>query len=325
MLVACHPLWVSWSISSHDLPLVAFGRLPFTLVACHISNAGCLHHIFSVRANKELVKDVWTCTTLTSSTYKTRHPDDTDDPEVVCGSSEDEAEGLEEILGVSRHLQKPPQPEPTPEPTPTPSSAPTEEEGVIRVQKKDLKRAQGILKDILAGRKVRAASGASCDDVPFEVPTVEAGDKGCDLCHQSFSSTRALRHHMKTHTGETGWVCEKCGKILSTKAMLDLHMASCGKKDKQHNCQSCNKGYTTKQALMAHLKAKHGPAPTAEELTCPTCGKVFRLIKTMIEHLATHKGPYPCPVEGCDDGPFSLPKCLNRHLAKKHGFAARKQ
>ena len=297
----------------------------FELVACHISDAGHLHRIFSVCANKELIKDVLTCTALTSSTYKTRHPDDTDDPEAVGGSSEDEAEGLEEILGVSRCLQKPPQPEPTPEPTPTPSSAPTEEEGVIKVQKKDLKRAQGILKDILAGRKVRAASGASCDEVPFEVPTVEAGHKDCNLCHQSFSLTRALRHHMKTHTGETGWVCEKCGKILSTKAMLDLHMASCGKKDKQHNCQSCNKGYTTKQALMAHLKAKHRPAPTAEELTCPTCGKVFKLIKTMREHLATHKGPYPCPVEGCDERPFSLPKCLNRHLAEKHGFAAHKQ
>ena len=324
-MVACHPSWVLRLISRHDLSLVASGHLPFKLVACHISNAGRLCRIFSVHANKELVKDVLTCTALTLSTYKTHHPDDTDDPEEVGGSSEDEAEGLEEILGVSHHLQKPPQPEPVPEPTPIPSSASTEEEGVIKVQKKDLKRAQSILKDILAGRKVRAASGASCDDVPFEVSTVEAGDKDCNLCHQSFSSTRALRHHIKTHTGETGWVCDKCAKILSTKAMLDLHTASCGKRDKQHNCQSCNKGYTTKQALMAHLKAKHGPVPTVEELTCPTCGKVFRLIKTMREHLATHKGPYPCPVEGCDDRPFSLPKHLNRHLAKKHGFAACKQ
>ena len=121
---------------------------------------------------------------------------------------------------MSHHPQKPPQPEPTPEPTPTPSSAPTKEEGVIKVQKKDLKRAQGILKDILAGRKVRAASGASCDEVPFEVPTVEAGDKDCNLCHQSFSLTRALRHHMKTHTGEKGCVCEKCGKICPPRQCL---------------------------------------------------------------------------------------------------------
>ena len=118
MLVACHPSWVLWSISSRDLPLVAFGPWPFELVTCHISDAGRLHRIFSVRANKELVKDILTCTALTPSTYKTRHPDDTDDPEVVGGSSEDEAEGLEEILGVSRRLQKPSQPEPTLEPTP---------------------------------------------------------------------------------------------------------------------------------------------------------------------------------------------------------------
>ena len=106
-MVACHPLWVLQSISSHDLPLVTFGCLPFKLVTCHISDAGRLRHIFSVHANKELVKDVLTCAALTPSTYKTRHPDDTDDPEEVGGSSEDEAEGLEEILGVSCHLQKP--------------------------------------------------------------------------------------------------------------------------------------------------------------------------------------------------------------------------
>ena len=60
-------------------------------------------------------------------------------------SSEDEAEGMEDILGVSRRLDKPSQTEPLP-----PELAVPEEEGMIRVPKKDLKRAQGILKDILA-------------------------------------------------------------------------------------------------------------------------------------------------------------------------------
>ena len=54
----------------------------------------------SVRANEELVKDVLTCTALTPSTYKAWHPDDMDDPDAVGGSSEDETEGMEEVLGV---------------------------------------------------------------------------------------------------------------------------------------------------------------------------------------------------------------------------------
>ena len=230
---------------------------------------------------------------------------------------------MEEVLGISRRLQRPAGPEPSPAP-PSPPSAPTEER-VIRVQKKDLKRAQGILGDILVGRKVRAVSGASCEDVPFRLPTVQAGNRDCSLCHQSFASMKALKHHLKTHTGDTGWSCEVCGKVLSTKLMLELHTASCGKGTKQHNCKECGKGYTTKQALVAHLKAKHRPPPTQEELTCSTCGKLFKVLKTVREHLAIHKGPYPYPVEGCGEGPYSLPKCLNRHLADKHGFTARKQ
>ena len=271
------------------------------------------------------MKDVLTCTQLTPSTYKSHHPEDTDDPDTVVGSSEDEAEGLEEIPGVAHHLLKPLQPDPTPEPPSPPTPSPAEEEGMIRVQKRDLKRAQSILKDILAGRKTRAGSGASCEDVPFRVPIVEAGDRDCSLCHQSFSSTKALRHHMKTHMGETGWVCKKCSKVLLTRAMLDLHVAGCGKPDKQHNCQACGRGYTTKQTLVAHIKAKHCPPPTTKELTCPVCEKVFKALKTMREHVATHKGPFSCLVEGCTDGLFSLPKWLNRHLAERHGFSALKQ
>ena len=127
---------------------------------------------------------------------------------------------------------------------------------------------------------------------------------------------------MKTHTGDTGWSCDWCGKVLASRVMHDLHMKGCGQ-EKGHWCQECYRGYTTKQALVAHLKAKHGPPPTVEQLTCPTCSKVFKLIKTMCKHMASHKGPFYCRVEGCSAGPFSLPKCLNRHMEEKHSFSAR--
>ena len=168
------------------------------------------------------------------------------------------------------------------------------------------------------------STGASSQDVPFEVPNVQPGETDCQLCHQSFKSTRSLKHHMKTHTGDTGCSCSRCSKILSSRAMLDLHLKSCGQ-EKGHWCKECNRGYTTKQALVAHLKAKHGPAPTVEELTCPTCGKVFQIIKTVTEHMVTYKGPFHSRVEGCEAGPFSLPKRMNHYMEEKHGFSARKE
>ena len=206
-----------------------------------------------------------------------------------------------EVLGISRRLQKP-GPSPAESSTAklgpvTPSDPVTpavpEEEGIIQVKRKDLRRAEGILKDILVEKRVRMSTGASCQDVPFEVPIIQPVERDCQLCCQSVKSTQRLKHHMKTHTGETGWSCSRCSKIFASRAMRDLHLKSCGQ-EKGHWCQECSKGYTTKQALVAHLKAKHGPAPSVEELTCPTYGKIFNIVKTMQEHLATHKGPFHC-------------------------------
>ena len=243
-----------------------------------------LVYLLLVRANRELVKDVLTCRPLENSVYKSRHPNDTDDPDTVGMSSEDEAEGMGDILGVSRRLNKPPRAGPS-----LPEPPVLEEEGMIKVPKWDLKRAQGILKDILDGRRV-CITGATWEEVPFKVPEVQAGNTNCELCQQSFRSTHSLCCHMKTHTGDTGWSCDQCGKVLASRTMSELHQKGCGQ-EKGHWCQTCKKGYTTKQALVAHLKVKHGPAPTVEQLTCPTCSKVFKLVKTMHEHMASHKGP----------------------------------
>ena len=168
-LVTCLPLWVSSLV-------LCLWWVRLLVVACHSERSLATHFhqllvcLLSVQANKELVKDVLTCRPLESSVYKACHPDDTDDPDAVGVSSEDEAEGMEDILGVTRRLNKPSPPE-----SPQPSPAVPEEEGMIRVSKKDLKRAQGISKDILAGKKVHASTGATHEDVPFEVPVVKAG------------------------------------------------------------------------------------------------------------------------------------------------------
>ena len=273
-----------------------------------------------MRADVNLVKDVLNCHPLVPSLYKSCHSDDTDEPNDVGGSSEDEVEGIEEVLGVTRRLYKPLPAQPSPA---QPSPEAPEDRDTVRVPRRDLKRMAKLLQDLSVGKKVKLPVSTSREEVPFTVPDVMAGETDCALCHQAFKSTWSLRRHMKTHTGETGYSCQ-CGKVLASRIMLDLHQKSCGR-DKSHWCKACNLGYTTKQALVHHLKAKHGPAPTKEELTCATCSKEFKLVKTMREHLASHKGPFYCRVPGCSSGPFSLPKRLNRHMAKKHNFAAHRE
>ena len=51
---------------------------------------------------KDLVKDVMVCGDVLMSTYKTRHPDDTDDPQDVGLSSDDEVTGMGAEIGISR-------------------------------------------------------------------------------------------------------------------------------------------------------------------------------------------------------------------------------
>ena len=263
-----------------------------------------------MRADANLAKDVLTCHPLVPSLYKSHHPDYTDEPNNVGGSSEDEVEGMEEVLGITRRLYKP---SPTqPYPAQPSNEAPEDRDTVAK-----------LLQDLSAGKRVKLPASTNREEVPFTVPDVMAGETNCALCHQTFKSTRSLRRHIKTHTGETGYSCQ-CGKVLASRVMLDLHQKSC-RWDKSHWCKACNLGYTTKQALVHHLKAKHGPAPTKAELTCATCSKEFKLVKTMWEHMASHKDLFYCHIPGCGVGPFSLPKQLNQHMAEKHDFAAHKE
>ena len=169
-----------------------------------------------MRADINLVKDVLTCHPLVPSLYKHRHPDDMDEPNNVGGSSEDEAEGMEEVLGVTRRLYKPSLAQPSPaQPSPTqPSPEAPEDRDTIRVPRKDLKQVAKLLQDLSAGKKVKLPASASREEVPFAVPDIMARETDCALCHQAFKSTRSLQRHRKTHTGETGYSCQ-CGKVLA--------------------------------------------------------------------------------------------------------------
>ena len=74
--------------------LVSCGRLLY--ISCYKMVVAYI----SVR-QKDLVKDVMVCGDVLMSTYKTQHPDDMDDPQDVGLSSDDEATGMGEEIGIS--------------------------------------------------------------------------------------------------------------------------------------------------------------------------------------------------------------------------------
>ena len=285
------------------------------------------------------------CSDIQMSAYKQRHLDDTDEPQDVGLSSEDEIAGMAEQVGVSRRIMtqspgaptssrgKAPSSAPVGEPTgnPAPAPQPSLPEGCVKLGLDEVVICKGILRGIKRGAELAlrgnlpanfSAGLATAGDVPFQLDPRSEDDVYCPLCKKDLPNPRALRHHLRIHQGKTRNICKKCGKHLASKKMMAMHEVSCGSTEYKHNCASCGKGYHSKQALLQHLKIHQGQAPV-EDRTCPDCREVFNLVKTMREHRAVHRGPYPCPVKGCPAF-FSLPKRHNRHLRERHGFDAKR-
>ena len=294
--------------------------------------------VFSVH-QKDLVKDVTICRDIHMSAYKLRHLDDSEDPPDVGLSSEDEATGMEEIIGVAHRvtLSRPSPAQPasaqlTSQPTrpAMPPGDPSVPEGCVKLASDEVVIKKAVLRGIKRGAELAlkgqapasfSLGQATAGDIPFEVPTLAPHQVHCNICRKDLPTPKALRHHLRAHKGMTHYLCPKCGKHLTSGRTWDMHKESCGSADFGQNCWECGKGYHQKQSLVEHLKAKHQLASSAANRTCSECGVVFNLLKTMREHRAVHRGPFPCSVEGCKEE-FSLPKWLNRYLREKHSYNA---
>ena len=267
--------------------------------------------VFSVH-QKDLVKDVTICQDICMSAYKLRYLDNSEDPPDVGLSSEDQATGMEEIIGIAHRVTLS-RPSPASAPStsqPTrpamPPGDPSVPKGSVKLASDEVVIKKAVLRGIKRGAELAlkgqapasfSLGQATAGDIPFEVPTPAPHQVHCDICRNDLPTPKTLRH-LRAHKGMTHYSCPKCGKHLASGRTWDMHKESCGSADFAHNCQKCGKGY--------HLKAKHQPAPSAADRTCLECGVVFNLLKTMRKHRAVHRGPFPCPVEGCKEE-LSLP------------------
>ena len=280
------------------------------------------------------------------SRHKDVSPEDSDDPQDIGLSSEEEAEDLPEAPHIRRKYHQAPGPAPPPVPEPTPpvttaSTSTTTDTATIQVPVASLEQVHAILGQIISGQspQVSTSGGSVATDPqpsgspPFTVPTPKRGEKQCKLCFRKFWATETLKRHMKTHSGNQKYICpnEGCGRKVASKRGLEVHLTTC-QKEKRLFCKKkgCTKLFATQAGLDAHKKTHKVLSPKAG--VCKGCGKDgFTRKKSLDDHYRTYSGnpdrvgPFPCPVPGCRRGsakPFTRVRNLNMHLKAEQSWGS---
>ena len=195
---------------------------------CIVNVNDCLndqHTVFSVKADDNLLKSVWECSSLKVSRWKVQHPSDTEDEQAVGLTSKDEAESLEAAPGVARHhFGGSPVPEVQPAPA-LPEHRPADDEVVVK--KRAWKHVKQQVLVLLCGEDLpEGAQAREVTKVPYKVPAVPRGETTCPVCRQVFKMHHHVTIHMGIHRGEK-FPCHKCGKVLASRRTWTEHTKAC--------------------------------------------------------------------------------------------------
>lgn len=77
----------------------------------------------------------------------------------------------------------------------------------------------------------------------------------CTVCNKNLEK-RAMKKHMRSHTGERPYICEYCRKGFSSSHALKTHIRQ-HTKEKPYVCEHCPMAFPQKVSLITHIKSKH--------------------------------------------------------------------
>uniref|UniRef100_A0A8C3XXD0 Uncharacterized protein n=1 Tax=Catharus ustulatus TaxID=91951 RepID=A0A8C3XXD0_CATUS len=105
----------------------------------------------------------------------------------------------------------------------------------------------------------------------------------CQRCPASFAHGAAYTSHLRSHTGEKPYVCEECGVSFVDRGKLNSHKRT-HTGERLFRCDVCGKHFATNEYLKCHKRCHLGAKP----YKCEVCGKTFGLRASLVQHSNVH-------------------------------------
>ncbi|KAK7085156.1 hypothetical protein SK128_002838 [Halocaridina rubra] len=115
----------------------------------------------------------------------------------------------------------------------------------------------------------------------------------CAMCGKVLSSRTNLRIHMRIHKGERPYECPVCHKSFSRKANMEMHMVY-HTGERRFTCEVCGQSFFAINALKRHAKLHTGE----RDYACEICGATYVTGTDLRRHRLKHDAvkPYPCQI-----------------------------
>lgn len=107
----------------------------------------------------------------------------------------------------------------------------------------------------------------------------------CDLCPYKAPRKLNLIEHIRLHTGERPYTCEKCGLTFRRKAIWRKHLIY--HTEKNFQCPHCPKKFFRQCAMLSHINNIHDRLYV---FMCNKCGATYAKTMTVRRHLSEKHG-----------------------------------